>query len=122
MFASFVPIVDGVWPPGTKIRPSGKAACPAQNRSVTLLGTGVKLFAPGSHTCAPVPESSKANTFPVCMRTALTATIGQLNGAAHWPICAASVVFETVTATPVAVARSEEHTSELQSRLHLVCR
>src|SRR5256885_1164767 len=92
LLASFVPKVDAVWPPGTKMRPSGMAACPAQNRSVTVFGTGVKLFVPGSHTCAWIPESSKANTFPVCMRIALTATIGQLKGAAHWPICAASVV------------------------------
>src|SRR5262249_11404392 len=104
MFASLVPKVDAVWPPTTKIRPSGKAAFPAQNRSVALLGIGVKLFATGSHTRARIPESSKANTFPVCMSTALTITIGELKGAAHWPICATSLVFETVTFTGVEVA------------------
>src|SRR5205809_5610111 len=29
---------------------------------------------------------------------------------------------QTMAARPTAVTRSEEHTSELQSRLHLVCR
>src|SRR2546429_8424412 len=39
--------------------------------------------------------------------------------------CAASIALRmaaTSLVTPVAVSRSEEHTSELQSRLHLVCR
>src|SRR2546422_1505324 len=39
-----------------------------------------------------------------------------------WGRRAALTVVNTALAFPTVVVRSEEHTSELQSRLHLVCR
>src|SRR2546429_6175002 len=38
------------------------------------------------------------------------------------PGAGAHRVHHAAAATPLAASRSEEHTSELQSRLHLVCR
>src|ERR1041385_4369827 len=40
----------------------------------------------------------------------------------HFPPKAKSVIFLFMYGGPSAMDRSEEHTSELQSRLHLVCR
>src|SRR5882762_3436126 len=69
----------------TRILPSGKAECPEQNKSVTLLGTATKVPVPGSQTRAETPESSNTRTWPVRMRTAFIATIGQLIGALQLP-------------------------------------
>src|SRR3989449_5311325 len=46
-----------------------------------------------------------------------TADLGQLD----WPV-QGRIVYQFGTATGPNKTRSEEHTSELQSRLHLVCR
>src|SRR2546422_3448997 len=50
-------------------------------------------------------------------RPAITATV-DLAVSPHTP----SVTPSVATSTPQGKERSEEHTSELQSRLHLVCR
>src|ERR1041385_9396008 len=63
----------------------------------------------------PAPDGVQV-TVPVPVPATATVTVSAISKVAHRP--AGTVIMLEF----VAVARSEEHTSELQSRLHLVCR
>src|SRR2546429_4678017 len=49
-------------------------------------------------------------------------SISQTASQARGVVCREAANAATSAVTPMATFRSEEHTSELQSRLHLVCR
>src|SRR2546429_7184465 len=54
------------------------------------------------------------------LAVALAPTVVSAQGSSPWERAALNL--ETTFTGPLARSRSEEHTSELQSRLHLVCR
>src|SRR5260370_11502381 len=73
------------------------------------LKSAIKLLQP-----KPVPRSVNSRSSPPDARTFST-TLTMSRGATNCP-------FFTLTGRPLNVKRSEEHTSELQSHLNLVCR
>src|SRR2546429_7324244 len=71
----------------------------------------------GVQTCA-LPISSNGG----CCRTALRAESPRSGASRSRTLCAASYSRPNYCRISSTASRSEEHTSELQSRLHLVCR
>src|SRR2546422_8256723 len=92
-------------------------------RVLALAGTLVVLLL--SSVLAARPEPALPAEMPASERSrlaAVTATASLATHAAGEPFVARREVFEYLLDHPEYAARSEEHTSELQSRLHLVCR
>src|SRR2546422_9540426 len=73
---------------------------------------------------ATAPRARRFFAFTVPQLIAASVALIILSGGATWLLRSRAVTATSVAIAPqVAVtARSEEHTSELQSRLHLVCR
>src|SRR6185436_15277043 len=105
-FVSRSPTWAPLCPPATSALPSGSRQLPVQNMLVRLFGTEVKTPVAGFHRRAWLPKSwpSQARISPVASRSALTATIGQVTGAAHWPeVEPVGVPTETDTAALVVL-------------------
>src|ERR1043165_6733390 len=104
MFVSGSPTEAPICPPTTSALPSGNRHWPLQNILVRVFGTLANTPVAGLQTRAWLPKScpSQARISPVGSRAALTATIGQVTGAAHWP-AVDPVGVPTVTATEALV-------------------
>src|SRR2546422_5759773 len=98
--------------PAGRVEEAGSPVCPSQSR-------GDSLSAGREPVKRPWTQARRAHRmFPVCPSEYLPGC-----GQTHRP-CGSWPTFMRCVIRPVSVSktRSEEHTSELQSRLHLVCR
>src|SRR3989449_4836466 len=121
--------------PGTSVE--AHVAPPQADGDVSEVAERSRIV--GSPPGAPLPDSSRAPaTLPSSAPSAETPGAWFSVWASTWPTAKVSFFASVASATPVTttassvigsnlsskswVWRSEEHTSELQSRLHLVCR
>src|SRR3989449_6109610 len=118
-------------PPATSTRPSCRTTAAGLLRGTLRGPVSVQVPATGSKISAEPPTAG--STLLWNRAPPITSTLPFLSSTAAWPR-RGKFMFATLDQAPVpgsnssAVAsrvmalRSEEHTSELQSRLHLVCR
>src|SRR5207253_10926741 len=68
------------------------------------------------------PTLFKNNTFAVATIVTVITGVALFGSIFYIPLFVQGVIGTSATSSGVIVTRSEEHTSELQSRGHLVCR
>src|SRR5439155_7926448 len=107
-----------VWPAAASAQGCAATACRAINVVRATVGTIMRLTVNGATTivASPSPAAYAAGQDAVAGPTAVVKS----NGRWKLQISAAEPTWDAADAA--ARARSEEHTSELQSRGHLVCR
>src|SRR2546422_4738940 len=93
---------------------------PAFVRSALLGGATVLVLSCGDRS--PLGVNARAPTIQGDLLDSLVQTAQQSAGLLRCSPIAADSVTQTIGPAGGALVRSEEHTSELQSRLHLVCR
>src|SRR5216684_6735916 len=95
-----------------------KSAPSAGAEMITFLAPASRCFAACSRF-VKMPVHSSATSTPNSFHGSLAGSRSAVTRILPWP---ASIQFSPVVTSPAKRPRSEEHTSELQSRLHLVCR